>query len=102
MTAAENPCLAVGAYVLHALPPAEEAAFEEHLAGRDGCTWEVAALEATVACLAEAEAVTPPAALRRQVLDRIAAIGQEHLGDEVPAPERAALKQTAASSGGAD
>ncbi|MEU9482599.1 zf-HC2 domain-containing protein [Streptomyces decoyicus] len=92
MAAAEDPRLAVGAYVLHALPPAEEAAFEEHLAGCDGCAGEVAALEATVACLAEAEAVTPPAALRRQVLDRIATTDQEHLRDEVPALGRAALK----------
>lgn len=85
MTATEEPCPAVGAYVLHALPPAEEAAFEDHLAGCDGCAREVAALEATVACLAEAEAVTPPAALRRRVLDRMATTDQEHLRDEVPA-----------------
>ncbi|WP_328540422.1 anti-sigma factor [Streptomyces sp. NBC_00344] len=77
MTAAEEAHLAIGAYVLHALAPEEEAAFENHLAGCDACTREVADLETTAARLAAAEAVTPPAALRQRVLERIAVTGQE-------------------------
>ncbi|GFE26652.1 zf-HC2 domain-containing protein [Streptomyces libani] len=79
MSAVEDPHQAVGAYVLHALPPEEAAAFSHHLAGCDACTREVADLEATVACLADAEAVTPPDALRQRVLERIATTAQEHL-----------------------
>ncbi|GAA2606961.1 zf-HC2 domain-containing protein [Streptomyces tubercidicus] len=79
MSDTEDPHEAVGAYALHALPPEEAAAFATHLAGCDACTREVADLEATVACLAEAEAVTPPDALRRRVLERIATTTQEQL-----------------------
>ncbi|MGW8555770.1 zf-HC2 domain-containing protein [Streptomyces tubercidicus] len=79
MSDTEDPHEAVGAHVLHALPPEEEAAFATHLAGCDACTREVADLEATVACLAEAEAVTPPDALRGRVLERIATTPQEQL-----------------------
>ncbi|MFI5824188.1 anti-sigma factor domain-containing protein [Streptomyces rishiriensis] len=48
-TREEDPHLAVGAYVLHALPPADEAAFENHLAGCEQCRREAGALLETAA-----------------------------------------------------
>ncbi|MFE1172990.1 zf-HC2 domain-containing protein [Streptomyces sp. NPDC058773] len=88
MSAVEDPHEAVGAYVLHALPPEEAAAFSRHLAGCDACTREVAELEATVVCLADAEAVRPPEALRRRVLEEIAATAQEQLLRREPSRRR--------------
>ncbi|MFH8572680.1 anti-sigma factor [Streptomyces sp. NPDC017993] len=78
MIPTEDPHLAVGAYVLHALPPSEEAAFENHLAGCEACAQERADLAATAARLAAAEPVAPPAALRQRVLETIATTRQEH------------------------
>ncbi|MER5962305.1 anti-sigma factor [Streptomyces sp. NPDC002057] len=78
MTPAENPHEAVGAYVLHALPPAEEAAFENHLAGCEECRREVDELRGTTARLATAESVTAPPELRQRTLDRIRATPQDH------------------------
>ncbi|MFG2093392.1 zf-HC2 domain-containing protein [Streptomyces sp. NPDC048612] len=84
MSAVEDPHEAVGAYVLHALPPEEAAAFSQHLAGCDACTREAADLDAAVACLADAEAVAPPEALRRRVLQQIATTAQEQLLRRAP------------------
>ncbi|MFF0448618.1 anti-sigma factor domain-containing protein [Streptomyces sp. NPDC004609] len=62
-----------GAYVLHALEPDETAAFERHLQECASCAQEVRELAATVGRLALAEAVTPPPALKEQVMRRISA-----------------------------
>ncbi|MGI5446469.1 anti-sigma factor [Streptomyces sp. CA-243310] len=62
-----------GAYVTHALPPAERAAFEAHLETCEACLREVAELAATAALLGRAVAVEPPPALRESVLREIRA-----------------------------
>ncbi|MGX1562271.1 anti-sigma factor [Streptomyces sp. NPDC055506] len=72
-----DPHLDVGAYVLHALPADEEAAFEEHLAGCAPCRAEVDQLSGAAAGMGAAETNTPSADLRRQVLERIAAVPQD-------------------------
>jgi anti-sigma factor RsiW len=53
----DDPHLAVGAYVLHSLPPSEEAAFEDHLAGCATCRHEADELAAVTARLGAAEAI---------------------------------------------
>ena len=60
-----------GAYVCHALDPAERAAFERHLAACPTCVQEVAELEETAAVLAAAAAQTPPGRMKGAVDDRI-------------------------------
>lgn len=60
-----------GAYALHALDPAEESAFEEHLAGCPDCRTEVAEMRAAATSLASLESVAPPAELRNRVLSEI-------------------------------
>ena len=60
-----------GAYAVHALDPAEEAAFEDHLAGCPDCRTEVNELQAAAASLAATESVAPPAELRSRVLAEI-------------------------------
>ncbi|USQ85920.1 anti-sigma factor [Streptomyces phaeoluteigriseus] len=77
MTSPEDPHLDVGAYVLHALPPAERAAFENHLAGCADCRAEVAAYQEITARLAEAEATTVPPHLRARTLDIISRTTQD-------------------------
>ncbi|MFF0204312.1 anti-sigma factor domain-containing protein [Streptomyces sp. NPDC005017] len=52
MTTEDDPHLAAGAYVLHALPPDEETAFERHLETCPDCRREVAELSETAAGLA--------------------------------------------------
>ncbi|WP_406001850.1 anti-sigma factor domain-containing protein [Streptomyces sp. NBC_00829] len=66
-----------GAYVLHALAPEERAEFERHLGMCPACTQEVRELAATVGKLGLAVAVTPPPALKQQVLRRISAERQD-------------------------
>lgn len=96
MSDTEDPHEAVGAYVLHALPPEEAAAFATHLAGCDACTREVADLEATVACLAEAEVVTPPDALRRMG----ARTDRDHHPGAAAPPRAVPARGTASGPGG--
>ncbi|MER6785732.1 anti-sigma factor [Streptomyces sp. NPDC000658] len=67
MTTEEDPHLPVGAYVLHALPPAEEAAFENHLASCDACRQEVRALLATASRLGSS---APPVPVTPQARSR--------------------------------
>ncbi|MFD3873318.1 anti-sigma factor domain-containing protein [Streptomyces sp. NPDC058623] len=62
---------ATGAYVLDALPPAERAVFEAHLATCPDCAREVREFAATAALLGAAVAVEPPPGLRDEVLRRI-------------------------------
>ncbi|MGW3666685.1 anti-sigma factor [Streptomyces sp. NPDC005141] len=89
MNAAEDPHQSVGAYVLHALPAAEEASFENHLAGCAACREEVAELSAVTLRLASDQDATPSPELRRHVLDRIAHTRQERLPGRVPVRRRA-------------
>ncbi|MGW7608930.1 anti-sigma factor [Streptomyces sp. NPDC054766] len=84
MTADEDPHQLVGAYVLHALPAAEEASFENHLAGCAACRDEVAELSEVTLRLASAEEADPSPELRRRVLDRIAHTRQERLPRDRP------------------
>ncbi|MCX5402023.1 anti-sigma factor [Streptomyces sp. NBC_00102] len=78
----DDPHLDVGAYVLHALPPDEEAAFENHLAGCPACRREVEELAATAGLLGEAvEARAPSPEVRRRVLRQISGTQQDR-----PAP----------------
>jgi anti-sigma factor RsiW len=76
----DDPHLDVGAYVLHALPAEEEAAFEEHLAGCAPCRAEVDQLSGAAVEMGAAETNAPSADLRRRVLDRIATVRQDRSG----------------------
>ncbi|WP_037626420.1 anti-sigma factor [Streptomyces aureus] len=78
MTAEEDPHQPVGAYVLHALPPNEEAAFERHLDDCHACRREVAELAEAAVRLAPAGAAAVPADLLDRVLDEISRTPQEH------------------------
>jgi len=69
-----------GAYALHALSGDELRTFERHLAGCEPCTQEAAELSATAARLGLAATVTPPAAMREQVLHRVSSVRQEAPG----------------------
>ncbi|MGW0338062.1 anti-sigma factor [Streptomyces sp. NPDC003011] len=77
MTLQEDPHLALGAYVLHALPPAEEAAFENHLASCETCGHEVASLQEATASLAAVHATPVPPRLRASTLDAITRVSQD-------------------------
>lgn len=76
MTTAELHTL-TGAYALHALEPAERDAFERHLAECPACAQEVSELAATAARLGLAVSVTPPPAMKEQLLRRIATERQD-------------------------
>ncbi|MFJ3584960.1 anti-sigma factor domain-containing protein [Streptomyces sp. NPDC090127] len=76
-TPEDDPHLDAAAYVLHALPAAEEAAFENHLAGCPACRREVAEFERTAALLASAEDVPPPEELRARVMEEVALTPQD-------------------------
>lgn len=60
------------AYALDALDSRERAAFEAHYPSCDVCRADVLDFRSTLAVVAEAETVAPPADLRRRVLDEIA------------------------------
>jgi anti-sigma-K factor RskA len=60
------------AYALDAVDPLERAAFEAHYPHCEVCRAAVLQFRAALTVLAEAEAVTPPADLRRRVLDEVA------------------------------
>ncbi|MFD4260427.1 anti-sigma factor domain-containing protein [Streptomyces sp. NPDC058534] len=72
-----DPHLDVGAYTLHALPPDEEAAFENHLASCAACREEADELAATTALLGAAEHRAPSPEVRRRVLAQIGTVRQE-------------------------
>ncbi|WP_432122022.1 anti-sigma factor [Streptomyces sp. S1] len=97
MKPAESPHDDVGAYVLHALSPAEEAAFENHLAGCDACRAEVEEFRRATTLLASAESVPPPPELRRRTLERIGTVRQEH-APRPPRPRRRVLDMALAAS----
>ncbi|GGO71477.1 anti-sigma factor [Nonomuraea cavernae] len=75
-----------GAYAVHALPDADEALFEEHLAGCATCGPEVRSLRETAARLALAVAEPPPAALRPRVLAAVHRVRRAASGRPVRAP----------------
>ncbi|MFE9479611.1 anti-sigma factor domain-containing protein [Streptomyces spororaveus] len=66
-----------GAYVLDALEPAERIAVERHLADCPSCAQEVQEFSETATRLGLAVAAPPSAALRDQVMLRIATVRQE-------------------------
>ncbi|MFD3869324.1 anti-sigma factor domain-containing protein [Streptomyces sp. NPDC058623] len=84
MSIAPDPHASLGAYLLHAMPADEEAAFARHLAGCVSCRREAAALAPVVADLCATPPVAPPAESRALVLERIARTPQE--GVDSPAP----------------
>ncbi|GGX56698.1 anti-sigma factor [Streptomyces fructofermentans] len=98
MTPEEDPHLAVGAYVLHALPPAERAAFENHLAGCGRCRDEVAELREVADRLASAESVPVSAEARARTLRAVAGTGQEPSPRRAPGRARRALGLALAAS----
>ncbi|MFE5792247.1 anti-sigma factor domain-containing protein [Streptomyces sp. NPDC056503] len=71
MTTSEDPHLSAAAYVLHALPPAEEAAFENHLAGCETCRQDAAEFGRTAARLASAETAPVSEELRTRVMEQV-------------------------------
>jgi anti-sigma factor RsiW len=89
---------ATGAYVLGALPPAESAAFEGHLAGCPACRAEVEELRPAVDALpASVPPLEPPRALRDRLLtdvhreaELLAAAGPE--ADRPPQRHRGPLR----------
>lgn len=82
-----DPHTLVGPYVLDALPDAERALFEDHLAHCPECRAEAAELRATAGQLGRAAAVAPPADLRDRVLAAVEATRQLPPG-AAPAPAR--------------
>ncbi|MDQ0748488.1 hypothetical protein QF034_002719 [Streptomyces africanus] len=76
MNLTDDPHLAVGAYVLHALPAGEETVFEKHLTVCGPCRREVDQLSGAAVRLGAAETSTPSADLRRRVLDQIVTVRQ--------------------------
>ncbi|MFB7028119.1 MULTISPECIES: anti-sigma factor domain-containing protein [unclassified Streptomyces] len=87
----------VGAYVLHALSPAEEAAFENHLAGCEACRDELGELRRATTLLASAESADPPPELRQRILERVGTVRQEH-ASRPPRPRRRVLDMALAAS----
>ncbi|MFE5554745.1 anti-sigma factor domain-containing protein [Streptomyces sp. NPDC056544] len=74
---AADPHTLTGAYALDALEPEERAAVERHLADCVSCTQEVREFSETVTRLGLAVAAPPSAALRDEVMRRIATVRQE-------------------------
>ncbi|MFD9245908.1 anti-sigma factor domain-containing protein [Streptomyces sp. NPDC059556] len=72
-----DPHTMTGAYALDALDPEEHEAVRRHLAECPSCAQEVLEFSETVVRLGLAVAVTPTAALRAGVLERIATVRQE-------------------------
>jgi anti-sigma-K factor RskA len=63
-----EPHTLAGAYAMDALDEGDRVRFEQHLAGCDACTQEIAGLLETTARLGAATATPPPAALKEKVL----------------------------------
>ncbi|OQR62279.1 hypothetical protein B6E66_20665 [Streptomyces maremycinicus] len=99
MTPEEDPHRAIGAYVLYALPPAEEHAFENHLAGCDQCHREAVDLLETTARLGAAVRGVPvsPQA-RARTLQAVAHTRQDRPPHRPRAPGRRALRLALAAS----
>ncbi|GAA1937850.1 anti-sigma factor [Kitasatospora viridis] len=76
MNAAPDLHTLTGAYAAHALPEAEQLAFERHLAQCPACAQEVAEFRATLARLGTAESVLPSPELKQRVLAGLGEIRQ--------------------------
>ena len=87
MTPAEDVHLDAGAYALHALPPADEAAFEAHLATCEACRREVREFREAAARLGAADPMAPPPDLRARVLDEITRVRQLRATHPGPDPD---------------
>jgi hypothetical protein len=98
MTLQEDPHLSLGAYVLHALPPAEEAAFDNHLAGCETCRHEVASLQEATAALATVHAMPVAPHLRAGTLDSITRVSQDRSRRHTRSLGRRALNLVLAAS----
>ncbi|WP_406010011.1 anti-sigma factor [Streptomyces sp. NBC_00637] len=99
MTPAEDPHLSLGAYMLYALPPAEETAFENHLAGCDQCGREADELRRTAARLGastQGVPVTPQA--RARTLQAVARTRQDRVPHRPRAPGNRVLRYALAAS----
>lgn len=81
-----------GAYVLDALPPDEERAFEQHLTTCEVCRLEADELRETVARLGLAVSAEPPAQLRSRVLGRAQALRQHGPRPQHDAPAPASRR----------
>jgi anti-sigma factor RsiW len=80
----------VGAYVMDAVPDADRAAFERHLAGCPACREEVRGLREATARLAAASAIEPRPELREQTLQAAGRLRQ--VPPQVAAPEPGSLR----------
>ncbi|MFF1546613.1 anti-sigma factor domain-containing protein [Streptomyces sp. NPDC058291] len=98
MTLQEDPHLSLGAYVLHALPPAEEAAFDNHLAGCETCRHEVASLQEATAALATVHSMPVAPHLRAGTLDSITRVSQDRSRRHTRSLGRRALNLVLAAS----
>jgi len=93
------------AYALHALDPAEEREFEEHLRGCEQCRTELAELRESAAALAyAADGPAPPPALRERVLeaartDNVVALPRRRMAAYVAGAAAAAAIAVAAPLG---
>jgi anti-sigma-K factor RskA len=77
----------VGAYLLGALEPAEEQAFEQHLEGCDECRQEVMRLEVARDALPRAvDQVAPPERLRQSLMETVRAEAPADAAAEPVAP----------------
>jgi anti-sigma-K factor RskA len=89
-----------GAYAMDAVPPADRAAFERHLASCEPCRQEVRGLMEAAAALAAATAVQPSAAFREATLRAAAQTRQlPPARSAPPAPWRALRRQGLGSRG---
>ncbi|NEA43456.1 zf-HC2 domain-containing protein, partial [Streptomyces sp. SID11385] len=77
MSTTADSHLLTGAYALHALEPAEQAAFERHMAHCEACAQEVREFTETATKLGLAAAVNPPPGFKDAVMARIADVRQE-------------------------
>ncbi|MDT0417369.1 anti-sigma factor [Streptomyces sp. DSM 41982] len=77
MSTTADSHLLTGAYALHALEPAEEAAFERHMAHCAACAEEVREFTETASKLGLAASVSPPPGFKDAVMARIADVRQE-------------------------
>ena len=93
MTVADLHTLA-GVYALSALDDVERDAFEHHLTQCETCATEVREFLATTSRLALAAGLTPPAAMKQQVLQQISGTRQEPPTVDPPAPHRRTMKPT--------
>ncbi|MEK9518696.1 anti-sigma factor [Streptomyces sp. NPDC087908] len=93
MTTPEDPHLDAAAYVLHALSPAEETSFENHLAGCEECRRDVTGYERTVVELASVETAPVPEDLRARVLEQVSRTAQDRRPHAVPARSGGALRR---------